>query len=304
MSEGPTVVDLRDRRPTGLVDRPAASLSPSRAGDFMTCPRLYRYRSIDRLPEPPGVAATRGTLVHAVLENLFDLSAAERTPARAGELVAPQWSALIEREPQLPGLLFGPDDAWERWLSGHPPGLADPEVVGRFLSDARGFVDRYFALEDPTRLEPADREMSLSCELPSGLVLRGIIDRIDEAPSGAIRVVDYKTGRAPGAGWEAKALFQMRFYGLMVWRLRGRLPARLQLLYLGSGERISIDPTEAELRATEAKVQALWEAIARATETDDWPARPSRLCDWCSFRSRCPAFAADEPAEPVVSTVL
>ena len=286
-------MDLRthDHDGSGLAARPAASLSPSRAGDFMTCPLLYRYRSIERLPEPPGVEATRGTLVHAVLENLFDLPPSDRTPARAADLVEPQWSALVERDPHLPGLLFGPDDAWERWLAGQPSEPADAASVDRFLTDARGFVDRYFALEDPTRLQPAEREMSLTCELPSGLVLRGIIDRVDEAPTGAIRVVDYKTGRAPGAGWEAKALFQMRFYGLMVWRLKGRVPARLQLLYLGSGERISIDPTETELLATEAKVQALWEAIARATETDNWPAHPSRLCNWCSFQSLCPAFS-------------
>ena len=65
-------------------------------------------------------------------------------------------------------------------------------------------------------------------------MLRGIIDRVDRAPNGAIRVVDYKTGRAPGRGWEAKALFQMRFYGLILWQLYGRVPDRLQLLYLAT----------------------------------------------------------------------
>src|ERR1700723_4413401 len=59
------------------------SLSPSRAGDFMTCPLLYRFRVIDRLPEPPSPAAARGTLVHAVLEHLFNRPAPERTPAPA-----------------------------------------------------------------------------------------------------------------------------------------------------------------------------------------------------------------------------
>jgi putative RecB family exonuclease len=49
-----------------------ATLSPSRASDFMQCPLLYRFRVIDRLPEKPSEAATRGTLVHAVLERLFD----------------------------------------------------------------------------------------------------------------------------------------------------------------------------------------------------------------------------------------
>ena len=54
------------------------ALSPSRAGDFMTCPLLYRFRTIDKLPEEPSPDAVRGTLVHKVLEDLFDLPAPER----------------------------------------------------------------------------------------------------------------------------------------------------------------------------------------------------------------------------------
>ena len=37
------------------------------------CPLLYRFRVIDRLPAPPSHAAARGTLVHAVLERLFEI---------------------------------------------------------------------------------------------------------------------------------------------------------------------------------------------------------------------------------------
>ncbi|MCZ9339058.1 PD-(D/E)XK nuclease family protein, partial [Streptomyces sp. TRM76130] len=78
------------------VALPPASLSPSRAGDFMQCPLLYRFRVIDRLPEKPSEAATRGTLVHAVLERLFDAPAAERTPPRAKALVPGEWGRLRE----------------------------------------------------------------------------------------------------------------------------------------------------------------------------------------------------------------
>ena len=81
-----------------MVDLPLpvlGSLSPSRAGDFMTCPLLYRYRTIDRLPQVPSSAATRGTLVHAVLERLFDLPAAGRTPEAAAGLLAPEWDRML-----------------------------------------------------------------------------------------------------------------------------------------------------------------------------------------------------------------
>src|SRR3712207_7408190 len=70
------------------------SLSPSRAADFKTCPLLYRFRTIDRLPERKSLAAVRGTLVHSVLERLYDLPAAGRTVEAAQELIEPAWADL------------------------------------------------------------------------------------------------------------------------------------------------------------------------------------------------------------------
>jgi putative RecB family exonuclease len=268
----------------GAPAREAAgpSLSPSRAGDFLTCPLLYRFRVIDRLPEPPSPVATRGTLVHAVLERLFDHPAAERTPELARSLVLPEWERLLAAEPALAGLF--PDEA-ER---------------AAWLAQAGGMLERYFALEDPRRLEPAHRELSVETVLASGLRLRGYIDRLDVAPGGAIRIVDYKTGSAPPAEFEARALFQMRFYALVMWRAQGRVPRLLQLMYLGSGEIVRYEPDESDLLATERKVEALWQAIERAAQSRDWRPRPGRLCDWCSHKPICPAHGGTPPPLPVL----
>jgi putative RecB family exonuclease len=262
--------------------RAPASLSPSRASDFMTCPLLYRFRVIDRLPERPSPAATRGTVVHSVLERLFDLPATDRTPAQAREMLAPEWERLLEAEPELAELF--PDDAGrDEWLES-----------------ARDLLDVYFGLEDPTRLEPAERELFVEHDLASGLRLRGYVDRVDVAGTGAVRVVDYKTGRAPREGFEAKAMLQMKFYGLVLWRLRGEVPRLLQLLYLGSGEVLRYEPDEADLLATERKLEAIWAAISRATERGDWRPSPSRLCDWCDHQALCPAFGGTPPELPVL----
>ncbi|WP_300640850.1 PD-(D/E)XK nuclease family protein [Nocardioides sp.] len=258
------------------------ALSPSRAGDFMTCPLLYRFRTIDKLPEPLSPDAVRGTVVHKVLEDLFDLPAVERTAVRAEQMLEPAWRRLVEAEPGLGALLEEESgvDA-ERWWAS-----------------CRTVLERYFTLEDPTRLEPAERELYVEWLLESRLLLRGFVDRVDVAPDGAIRVVDYKTGRAPGPQFEAKALFQMKFYGLVLWRTRGVVPAMLQLVYLGSGEVLRYVPDEHDLLATERKVQAVWEAINRATVEQDW--RPSRgpLCSWCAHQALCPAWGGTPPPLP------
>jgi putative RecB family exonuclease len=280
------------------------ALSPSRAGDFMNCPLLYRFRVVDRLPEAPSQAATRGTVVHTVLERLFDLPAPQRTLDAATGLLGPAWEQALEDDPELAALFAGVADP--------PAGPPQDDAVSPvpepadWLAGAEDLLATYFGLEDPTRLEPAERELHLEVPLASGLVLRGYVDRLDEAPGGALRVVDYKTGRAPRDGFEQKALFQMRFYALALWRLRGVIPKRLQLLYLGSGETVSLDPDEADLQAMERKLEALWTAIERAHATGDWRPNPSRLCDWCDHQALCPAWGGTPPplptdADPAVS---
>ncbi|MFI0374462.1 RecB family exonuclease [Actinomadura sp. 1N219] len=260
------------------------SLSPSRASDFMTCPLRYRFRVIDRLPERPSAAAARGTLVHAVLERLFDLPRDGRTAAAALELLGPEWERLLAEEPELGGLFAEGDGG-------------DAERA-EWLGQARRMVERYFTLEDPQRLEPAERELFVETVLDSGLKLRGYIDRVDVAPSGDVRIVDYKTGTAPRADFEARALFQMKFYALVLWRLQGRVPRLLQLMYLGNGEVLRYEPDESDLRATQRKVEALWQAIRRAMDTGEWRARTGRLCDWCDHKERCPEFGGTPPPLP------
>ncbi|MGW2085740.1 RecB family exonuclease [Streptomyces sp. NPDC001880] len=250
----------------------------------MQCPLLYRFRVIDRLPEKPSEAATRGTLVHAVLERLFDNPAVERTAGRATALVPAQWDRLLESKPEL-SELFAEDAGGER--------------LSRWLSEAESLVERWFSLEDPTRLEPAERELFVETELESGLRLRGVIDRIDVAPTGEVRIVDYKTGKAPRPEYAGGALFQMKFYALVIWRLKGVVPRRLQLVYLGSGDILTYDPVVADLERVERKLLALWDAIRLATETGEWRPRPTKLCGWCDHQSVCPEFGGTPPVYPL-----
>lgn len=260
------------------------ALSPSRAADFKQCPLLFRFRTIDKLEGPPSPAAARGTLVHSVLEHLFEAPAAERTPEAALALLPGRWAALVEERPELADLIAD-GDAGE--------GVSEAS----WLQDAEALVRRWFELEDPTRLEPAERELWVETEV-DGLTLRGIVDRLDVASDGAMRVVDYKTGRSPGERFEGKALFQMKFYALVLWRARGEIPKMLQLVYLGDGQVVRYVPEEHELRSLERNLQAVWAAVARAAETGDWRPSPSKLCGWCDFQEFCPEFGGTPPPLP------
>jgi putative RecB family exonuclease len=71
-------------------------------------------------------------------------------------------------------------------------------------------------------------------------------------------------------------------------------------MYLGNGEILRYAPDEADLRATERKVEALWKAIRRAMDSGEWRERTSRLCDWCDHKQRCPSFGGQPPPLPEI----
>jgi putative RecB family exonuclease len=257
-------------------------LSPSRAADFKQCPLLYRFRAIDRLPEPPSTAQLRGSVVHAALERLYALPAEQRSPDTARALVAPVWDRLIAAEPGLGAEL-------------------DPGQADQLLDEARALLSGYYRLEDPRRFDPQSCEQRVEVELADGTLLRGFVDRIDVAPTGELRVVDYKTGKAPPATRalaEFKALFQMKFYAVALLRSRGVLPTRLRLIYLADGQLLEYSPEHGELLRFEKTLIALWRSIQSAGATGDFRPNPSRLCDWCAHRAYCPAFGGTPPPYP------
>lgn len=284
---------------TALPDLPAAvstlaSLSPSRGSDFKSCPLKYRLRVLDRLDERPSSAAVRGTLVHAVLEHLFDAPPVERTLALAESMVEPAWATLLAERPDC-AELFASDGA----------GDGEGQLLAEWLESARALVRTYFTLEDPTCFTPAERELRVEHVLDTaGVQLRGIIDRLDVTADGGLVVSDYKTGRSPGAGFEESAFFGLKFYALLLWRTRGVIPRQLRLIYLADGVVLPYEPDEAQLRGFERMVGALWQAIRTATDRGDWRPRKSRLCDWCDFQSLCPEFGGTPPPLPLAEALV
>lgn len=214
--------------------------------------------------------------MHRALETIFDLPADQRTPSSAAELVQRAFSELERDDPESAAVVR----------------------VGEGAPDVTALIDAYFSMEDPRRLEPHARELGVSVQVEEAFELRGFIDRVDLSPDGDIRIVDYKTGRSPGSGFESKAMFQMRFYALVWWRMTGDVPRLLQLMYLGNTELLRYEPTEEDLRSTERKVLALRDAIARAADAGAFDPSPSRLCDWCNHRDVCPAWGGTPPPLP------
>ncbi len=257
---------------------PPRSLSPSSCSSFKECPLAFRFSYLDRLPEPPSIWTSKGTLVHRALELLLDRPADERT-IDAG--LADLARARVELAPH--------------------PDFADLDLTDaeweKFESDSQQLVHRYFQLEDPRTVRPIGLELKLEANLGKVRV-RGIIDRLELDEDGELVVTDYKTGSVPSEFFEAKSLSGVHIYALLCERMLGRRPARVQLYYLSKPEAIIATPTAQSVTGVERRTTAMYSAIAQACERDDFRPHPGRLCDFCTFKPYCPAHGGD-PAQAV-----
>ena len=250
-----------------------SSLSPSKITSFRDCPLAFRFSVIDRIPEPPSPWASKGTLVHRALELLMLRPPEQRTLTEAWADLARARTELAD-DPEFTGLELTDDD------------------LAAFHADAERMVERYFELEDPATIRPIGLEVMLSARL-GGLLLRGIIDRLELDDDGELVVTDYKTGKAPREGFEQARLTGLQFYALLCEEVLGQRPAKVQLLYLSTPESIAATPTESMTRGIRQRSQAVWQAVERACTLDDFRPRTGPLCGYCTFKPYCPSFGGD-----------
>ena len=247
-------------------------LSPSRASDFKQCPQLFKFKAIDKIPVPPTVHQARGTTAHLALQRLFDHPAIERTPERLFDLFREAWVELREIE--------------------YPDMFASQEDERQWGIDSLAVLANYFGTEDPRNIEPAERELDMLQPL-GAMTIRGILDRMDETEQGLV-ITDYKTGKAPPERYAIPAFFALKIYALLIRQRTGRTPIRLRLLYLNGPTVYEIPVSDGQLDAMERQLGALWSAINRALETENFPARPGKLCGWCNYQDICPAVQTED----------
>jgi putative RecB family exonuclease len=250
------------------------TLSPSRAGDFKTCPQLFKFRAVDRIPEPTSIYQARGTTAHLALQRLFDHPLDERTPDLLFDLFREAWTE-IRGEDEFEGLFTTVEDEREWGV------------------ESMTLLANYFSIEDPKSFEPEDRELDMLEDL-DGMMIRGILDRIDRDRDGALVITDYKTGKAPPERYALASFFALKIYALLIRNKLGETPKELRLLYLNGPTLYRLPVDDRQLDAMDGQLRALWAAIDRAMGSGRFPARPGNLCNWCSYQEICPAFPAKD----------
>lgn len=253
-------------------------LSPSRISDFHQCPKKFYYKTIEKLPDPQTEEAMRGSIAHDVLEQMYKLPKAERTVERAMALLEELWPKYEEKSD------------FDR-LESEKPGLKTR--MDKFVKKA---LENYFKIEDPTLYDPSSLEEYVCFDMPGdGPTVHGFIDRVDDIEfNGQQRVYisDYKTGKIPQPRYAHKAFYAMRIYAYLMYQLTGQIPEALHLIYLKGTSRekavLREKVTENTITQAEQELRTSWVKIQQAAAEEKWPAKPSVLCNWCSFKTICP----------------
>ena len=244
------------------------SLSPSRLGDFQTCPRRYQHASIERIPQPASYATVKGRVAHYVFEQLFGLDAPARNVQAAQGFVEDALAHVVT-----------PEVVDEIGL--------DDELRARLLAETADIVERYFTMEDPRTIASEGVELRLGVTV-DGTPLFGILDRLDREDDGALVIVDYKTGSLPNRNFDSQTFANAELYAVLCEEKLGERPRRIRLLYVSQGETIERPVSEVVIRARASAAATAWDRIKRYYDEGDFPATPSKnACRFCSFQDLC-----------------
>ena len=268
--------DMLDPAGVGAVGEdghpsPPQRLSPSGAATFDQCPRRWRFRYVDRLPDPPGADALVGTFAHRVLEHLMQQHPSRRDKDDARRIARASWPEMS-----------GSDDYRDLEL--------DEEQARKFRWRAWRAIEGLWDLEDPAGVDVRATEQQVSVTL-DGVPFRGVVDRVESEPEGLV-ISDYKSGRAPTARYAPGRLQQVLLYAAAVAEETGERPVRARLLYLGQ-KIVATGVTPVELGGAVEQLKSTWDAIGDACHTDDFSARPGPLCDYCPYAELCPEGQAE-----------
>jgi putative RecB family exonuclease len=251
-------------------------LSFSRIDSYDNCPRKFRYAYIDRLPSVPSPHLSFGTSVHGALEAFYD----RKLPS-------------CPTEEELLGFLF------EHWdTSGFAATPREEQL--EFYRHAQDVLRRFHRRAAPDYRLPAATEAWFSLPIGHEAVVVGSIDRVDVDDDGRFHIIDYKTNRKVKDRRRVAGSLQLAIYALACRHLYGSLPATVSLDFVVPGVTVTVGIDEIDLDAAR---QAILDTAA-AVRAQHYEPTPNPLCDWCDFRSVCPAWEPGAEAEQVLGEAV
>ncbi len=238
------------------------SITPSKLGDYITCPEKFKLRHIEKLSAFTSSAPVAfGQAMHAALQQFHN------SENSSSSMSAPQ---ILERH----------------WDNG---AYASSEENESYFSKGCRALQNYSEATAGSHIQTLGTEKFLSFIVKTPALqirLSCKADRISLLADGTLEVVDYKTG---AAGRIPTREFLLADLPTFIYYLLARASypkhERVQVTYLNV-----MSLAQTSIRYTAEQVaenkRALWQVI-KAINAREFDPHPSEACAWCDVQDGC-----------------
>ena len=269
-------------------------LSASGIATYSQCQRKFYYRHIEKLPEKPTPQKVRGSIVHRVLDEFFNVVNLSNIPKDQ------HWHKTWSDFKDILNTLL--DAEWKLIGDDYPDCFKNEKQKQEFLDDTKDIIDFYSAklafalhnklkqLKDSKWLDveikrffyPKDREYKLEF-LEQNMI--GFVDKTMSVLGKGVAIVDYKTSKSTLPHFISKEdLKQCKVYAYLWNAIFGEVPKHISVFYLRDGESVYYPITDKDLEEIE---QDVGEIRGKDILKENFPKNVTRLCDYCDFWTLC-----------------
>lgn len=249
--------------------------SHSRLETYRNCPLCFRFKYIDKLDTEvtETVEAFLGSRVHDALEKLYR-------------------DRRFMRENSADDLVDFYNSDWEKnWNAGIEI-VREEYTQENYRKMGEEFLRNYYSRYEPFGegiLIGLEKKVKIPLDKARKYSLIGYIDRLMARGDNTYEIHDYKTASNLPMQEYLDADRQLALYEIAV---RKMFPdaGKVELVwhYLAFDREMRSSRTAEQLEGLKRETVELIDKIEEHKATNDFPARESRLCDWCQFQEHCP----------------
>ena len=251
--------------------------SHSRLSSYENCPLQYRLRYVDQveIERRQTVESFMGSQVHRALQFLHD------------RLL----DGIVLTETELLASLRA---EWQRDWHGNIQIVRSENSADDYLRTAERCLRNYYRANAPfdnDRTIGTEVEVLFTLDEGEDVQIRGYLDRLAQPEPGVYEIHDYKTSRRLPSQADVDQDRQLGLYQLAIQtRHPDAREVRLVWHFVAHNRKFVSHRNSGALERLKRETLAVVARIANATEANDFPAKRSRLCDWCDYRAVCPEW--------------
>jgi len=301
----------------GMTVQIPSHFSYSQLAAYSACPYQYRFAHILKIPTRGKEQFSFGKTLHSTLQKIFilldekkglgqadlfsqlNIESSLRATTRNPEILSLGKTAAVpdSRVKSEDDKVFEGNITFEEILKLYEESWVDDWFESKKKKQERKkhgreilkvFYEKYknnwptaLFLEKGFNFKVTDPGAAAGAGGKDSYVIRGVVDRIDQAGDG-LKLVDYKTGK-PKAELNFQEKEQLLIYQLAIQELFKQEVKTLAFYYLDNNSEVEFIGTAKDSEKIKAKIIKTINEIKQG----QFKAKPGALCAWCDFKEIC-----------------